>query len=351
MADFKVSAEIVSKQPHPIEEGVFLISAGDHMLGIDRGTYEDGELVVLAPKRSIIPEVLAPDFINPETGLSILKEGNVVSQRGVGINKAWVVKTLFPDMDIPDPDFVLLSILGNDLAPRLGITEYNGSIPVELLGDAEKLRNTQAIRHDVYSAGVVFKNFVQGERVLVTEKVHGSQLNVIGHADGYVELGLKSLLKKGLIIKTDSDLIYAKAYRNSGLQKIQADLFPGKPVQFVSEVIPAQKGFSYGYSEDAPSLRIFRLIVDGNIVPLSEIVSDPHYAPLVDLWVPHVWIPYDFAAITDLSHGTEGISGEGLHIKEGVVVEPDVPRHDRRGRLVIAKFLNPAYTEKDSDPS
>ena len=354
MADFKVSVERIVKLPHPKEEGEFLISAGDHMMGLDTGLYEEGDLVVVAPKRSILPEVFAKDFIDPETGLSKLREGNVVSQRGVALNKESVVHLLFCDgMLTVDStvDGLLAPLEGGDLSERLGIGEYTGSIPVELLGDADPLRHREAIRHDVYAAGVMLRHLVEEEVVLVTEKIHGSQLNIICHADGFVELGLKSLLKKGLSIRAESNLIYGKAFRNSGLRAIKDSLFPGKAVQFVTEVIPAQKGFTYGQSEDEPSLRVFMLIVEGEIVPLSQFYADPEYAALVALWVPFMWTSYNFDTVEGLSKGVEGVSGQGLHIKEGVVVMPDIPRKDRRGRLIIAKFLNPAYTEKDSDPS
>ena len=69
------------------------------------------------------------------------------------------------------------------------------------------------------------------------------------------------------------------------------------------------------------------------------------------MWVPFEVIPYCESSIVAASKGMEGVSGNKLHIKEGVVVEPIYPRQSRSGKELIVKVINPKYKGDDDDMS
>ena len=56
MADFKVSAERIELFDHPNAERLQVAKVGMFSLVVGKGQYQDGDVVVFAPKRAILPE-------------------------------------------------------------------------------------------------------------------------------------------------------------------------------------------------------------------------------------------------------------------------------------------------------
>lgn len=117
-----------------------------------------------------------------------------------------------------------------------------------------------------------------------------------------------------------------------------------------SDIVPVQKGFSYGY--ETPSLLLFRIEVDGvRYNPVSLTRDYPEAAAeILTKWVPYSTDVFSIDVLEKLSKGLEGVSGKKLHIREGVVVEPVEPRLSKRGNFPLyLKVINPKY--KDDDES
>ena len=107
------------------------------------------------------------------------------------------------------------------------------------------------------------------------------------------------------------------------------------------EVIPFQKGYSYG--KDHVTVLIFRVIMNG---------TDAGYHTYFPNWVPLIYQgKYDLNTILPLRSGDETVSGKALHIREGVVLRHEELKFTENGTPLIVKLLNPSYRNNDDDPS
>ena len=209
------------------------------------------------------------------------------------------------------------------------------------------------MRHDVELFHMFKDEFVEGEMVDLTEKVHGSQVNIMLDESGKVTLTSKYLGQAGFVIDEDPNNNYWRAAKNSGLlARLRGDTrYEGLNIQVCAEVIPCQKGFNYGCSTE-PTLKVFKLVIDG--VPLAlDTVFDCEEDPkryFSDLWVPRITrIPFTSAGFAQYADGREQVSGKELHIREGVVVTPVVPRNDSEGHGLAVKFLNSKFKGAATD--
>ena len=80
-------------------------------------------------------------------------------------------------------------------------------------------------------------------------------------------------------LREEAGNTYWTAVRNDKVPELAREAFPGQHIQLFGEVIPAQKGFSYGYS--SPHVRLFDVRVDG-----QSVAYDALSAVLLALWVP-----------------------------------------------------------------
>jgi RNA ligase (TIGR02306 family) len=259
VAEWKVSVERILVFPHFKADRLDIARVGMHQLvvGKDNG-YRDGDLVVFAPKRSVLPEAIRGEYLNTETGKSYLNEGRVDSKRmrgelseGVVLPPEWVARTLGVSgiEELP---------LGEDLSEHLGITLFEYPIPAELEGRVERMRTTVYSQHDVEGFAIFSDSFVDGEAVVATEKVHGSQTAVVFPQEGGIHVSSKSLIQRGIVYLEDSGVIYWRAVRRAGLEIQVRAAFPGSAVQVFGEVVPVPGGFSYGFTADAPALLLYR---------------------------------------------------------------------------------------------
>jgi RNA ligase (TIGR02306 family) len=216
------------------------------------------------------------------------------------------------------------------------------------------------VRHDVELFHMFKDEFIEGEMVDLTEKVHGSQVNIMLDESGKVTLTSKYLGQEGFVVDEDPNNNYWRAAKNSGLlarlrcedPKNHTPLcgctrYKGLNVQVCAEMIPCQKGFSYGFKE--PTLRVFKLVIGGRVIPLSEVAGNDFFF-MKDIWVPYIaCVPFTSAGFAQYADGREQVSGKELHIREGVVVTPVVPRNDSEGHGLAVKYLNSKFKGAASD--
>jgi hypothetical protein len=213
--------------------------------------------------------------------------------------------------------------------------------------------------HDCEQAGVYTNELIDGERIVITEKIHGSQLIYACNVDNDEELvSSKGLLKSQLKIEESPDNTYWKAVRNDKLFDMVKASFDSGVVQIFGEVIPVQKGYNYGQVE--PTVRLFDIRHDGVSIPYDQ-VADCFKA----IWVPVIYdgpvnlivkateYPIGFVKedkllpkeIVDLCQGNELVSGKEVHIREGVVLRPYIDRLARDRTKLRLKIINPKYKE------
>jgi RNA ligase (TIGR02306 family) len=180
--------------------------------------------------------------------------------------------------------------------------------------------------------------------------VHGSQGILLVSANGIAGITSKGYAKKDLLIEQSDSNLYWKSFQNAGLIDFAKEHFAGSDVQIFAEVIPCQGGYSYG--QTTPTVRIFRFIVNSREWCYNEIVEDISTRKLLPLWVPLLYQgPLNGADLPALCQGKEQVSGKELHIREGIVISPEIPRRTRQGFPLYLKFINPKFKSNDNDVS
>jgi RNA ligase (TIGR02306 family) len=261
--------------------------------------------------------------------------------------------------------------IGVDVSNDLGITKYEPPIPTQLAGQVKAFDMPFVGSHDCEHANVYVNDLVQGERVVVTEKVHGSQFILAHDIDtNQTIVSSKGMLKQGLSIEESDTNTYWMAAKNDLIVEKIISNFTSGVVQIFGEVIPVQGGYSYGQTK--PTASLFDIRVNGESIPYDMVADE-----FKTLWVPVVFdgnmsleekeiviysdpergihktrtdylLPKD---IVDMCKGNELVSGNEVHIREGVVLRPDIDRTATDGTKLRLKIINPAYKESGEEIS
>lgn len=304
MAERQVIKERAQLFPHPNAERLELCKVGTFQLVVRKGEYRDGDPIVIAPEKAVLPPQLAGLYTNADTGASYLhgaEKNRVGSVRLRGEVSQGVILPLDGLEDAP---------FGEDLAERLGITFWEPPVPVSMAGEVEPRPPAQHYKHhDVEQFGIYVSEFASGEEVMVTEKLHGTQGVYFRTAEGRWLVTSKGLSRGGLTLREAASNVYWQAARNSNL------------------FAEADAAFSGG-------LRLPRR-------------DWPQW--VLDHAVPVLYEgPFDEATVRKLRGGLETVSGKGLHIREGVVVAPKVPRFAADGSDLSVKLISDAYAKKET---
>jgi RNA ligase (TIGR02306 family) len=337
MAEREVIKSRARLFPHPNADSLELCKVGSFQLVVQKGIYQDGDPIIIAPEKAILPQSLAVNFVNASTGQSYLRGTNkdiVGSIRLRGEQSQGVV--------IPGAGWEQLPF-DVDVAAELGITFYEPPVPAALAGDVEPLGSRPHYTyHDLDQFGVYADEFTEGEEVIVTEKVHGSQGVYYRDPEGQWWVTSKGLSRRGLSIKPSASNSYWAAAGNMGLRAFAEVDYPTGELQVFGEVVPVQNGFSYGYSQ--PTLLIFKVVLDGVVQPYDSLPPwfQLNHAPVLYRGA------FDMANVLVLKEGLETVSGRNLHIREGVVLSPATPRRNSEGKMLAVKLISKAYAKKET---
>jgi RNA ligase (TIGR02306 family) len=325
--------------PHMGAERLELCKVGPFQLVVQKGLYSQGDVIIVAPEKSLLPPDLAARYVNSDTGVSYL--------HGEAKNRVGVIRLrgeISQGVIIPNTGFEKLPF-DEDISQALGITFYEAPIPLHLAGEVESLSSkTTALftNHDVEQFGIYQNEFVKGEEVLVTEKIHGSQGVYYRNANLEWVVTSKGLSQKGLGLRESAGNMYWQAAHNTKLLEALNTAFPMGEVQIFAEVLPAQKGFSYGFQK--PSLKVFKVVHNGSILEYDTLPEwcRTHFVPILYRGA------YELDNILPLKEGLETVSGKGLHIREGVVLIPAKPRLNADLHDLAVKLISEKYAKKET---
>lgn len=352
MATWRVVADHIHLMPHPKADRLLVGNVGGFQIVVPFGAHAEGDVVVFAPERSLLPDDLKSVYVSHDTGASYLggSDANRVSaiklrgeiSEGVVLPTNWVAAHLnVAPTEIP---------LDTDLAPALGITKYRPKLDISMEGKVFEYDTTAPRRkHDVEPLRLHAEKF-SGQRVIATEKLHGTQCSIKRDTLDQKFVTSKIFNDADRAIIEDNQNVYWKGVRNSRIfERIATDSnLDGKNVEVFGEVFPVKGGYRYGL--DAPRVGIFRIVLDG--VDLSRDQME-RVTPLADLLVPKLYDGiFDEVALVALSKGTETVSGKAIHIKEGIVVtfaEPGAPT--RPTPYLAVKIINPKHISTADDIS
>ena len=356
MSNFKVSKEKIALFVHPNAEKLELGRVGSYQVVVQKGLYQDGDEVIFAPEKSVLTGQLKSEYEQYLVGPNKdrVKAVRLRDQISSGI--------IIPPHLVPDFDSILP---GEDVSEKLGITKYEPPIPTELAGKVKSFDMPFVGSHDCEHANVYVNDVVDGERVVITEKVHGSQFILAHNVDtNETIVSSKGLLKNGLTIEeSDTNAYWIAAKNDNIVDRIRKNFTTGV-VQIFGEVIPVQSGYNYGQTK--PTSRLFDVRHNGESIPYDLVSKD-----FKNLWVPIVFdgvinldkkevviysdpergihktrIDYLLPKfIQELAEVKERVSGKELHWSEGVVLRPYIDRRAIDSTPLRLKIISKFYRE------
>jgi len=356
MSNWKVSREKIELFTHTNADSLMIGKVGTYQVVVQKGLYKDGDVVVFAPEKSILSGKIKESF---QTYLAGPDNDRVKSIRLRGELSCGII---IPDNLIDNIDSYEI---GEDISSVCDIKYYTPVIPAQLAGKVSAFDMPYIGKHDCEHATVYVNDLVQGERVVISEKLHGSQF-ILAHnlEDSNTIVSSKGMLKQGLSLEESDENTYWVAAKNDDVVgRIQRNFTEGV-VQVFGEVIPVQGGYNYG--QNKPTVRLFDVRVNNVSIPYDQVPAE-----FTEIWVPIVYdgpikldevevVIYEDASkgirktrtdlllsaeVVALCKGRETVSGREQHIREGVVIAPYIDRKAKDGTRLRLKLINPAYKE------
>ena len=351
MSEFKTEVVRLRIEAHPNADRLEIARVGDYQSIVGKGVFSTGDLAAYIQEGSIVPE----DVLE-ELGLV----GKLAGSAGNRVKAARLRGILSQGICLPARAGWSV---GDDVSGVLGITKYSPPIPTDMSGEVFDAGPSRTIRYDIENIKRYPDVLVAGEPVRITEKLHGTFccIGVLSTQDAHPEHGRlavssKGLGGKGLAFIPDDSVnaanLYLRAAREyevfehvhalaeSASHFVLGEVF-GQGVQDLSYGATTAKAGGVGF-------RVFDVRVGALGDPSGRWMGDEELTAFCDEvgleQVPVLYRgPFDRDTLLELTDGRETVSGEGKHLREGVVVRPlDERRDDELGRVQL-KSVSAAY--------
>ena len=311
--------------PHPDAERLELAHIKGWQCVVPKGKYAAGSMVTYVPIDGVLPVELSDRL-----GITkYLSNGRVRCAKLRGEPSFGVI------MDVEDPGWAE----GTDVRERYGITKYVPPLKPSA-GDAEEPHPLFVSYTDVENLRNFPGVFADGEEVIATEKVHGTNCRV-GLIEGEWMAGSMEVRRK----RPGDGQLASSTYwfpvtlpgvtallEDLGSRHRQAILFGevyGSKVQSLHYGATGRLGFA-----------AFDVLAGGRYLDAGEFRSlcEKHGVPVVPVVYDGL---FSIDAVKGVSGGRTLFADE--HIREGVVVRPKVERTDPKVGRVVLKYLSDEY--------
>lgn len=362
MSTFKVEVcEIASITPHPNADRLEIatLPGKDWNVVVQKDRYKIGSKVIYFPVDSILPEAIESIIFPIDSKIKLANSRvKTIKLRGA-ISQGMVV----------DP--ILLKLekinIGTDVTALLGVLKYE---PPETHQGASTQGKTVRHKHPSFHKYGGLENaknyntiFIEGEEVIVSEKIHGSHIRMMS-APFYANTLLKKLKKFLRLapayefvygsnnVELTNKLLYSGFYKTNiyaeMVHKYQLqDKIPPN-VALHGEVIGdgVQKGYTYGCASGERRVVFFDVKVDGKY--LDPIAAEHFILSLGLEFVPVLYRgPFNKEKILSLTKG-DSVYCKTQKIREGVVVKPIQESSCFIGRKVL-KYISDNYLLNNQD--
>jgi len=222
--------------------------------------------------------------------------------------------------------------VGEDVTEKIGIKKYEPPIPLEMSGEAVRGLDWVVKYTDIER----YENFqdvlLDGEEVIVTEKIHGSNLRV-SKKDDILFVGGHNWM-----FKESETNLYWSAIKKNELDVLLLKGLPDTAVLFGEVYGRKVQNLQYGLTTQ--KIVFFDIFMNGRYLDWNDLVE---LIEKLGLSMPPIVYrgDYHLNKIRELAQGQTLLGGG--HLREGVVVRPVKERVDAKLGRVILKFLNPEY--------
>ncbi|MFD0308765.1 RNA ligase (ATP) [Streptomyces sp. NPDC127119] len=345
MSTLRVTAEVLTVHEHPNADALELAQVGLYRAVVAKGAYRTGESAVYIPEQSVLPQELIA-----ELGLTGRLAGSASDRvKAVRLRGELSQGIVCRPSALAGVDLARAAADGTDFAERLGVTKWVPPVPPTMDGEIEAAPDLLPwvdIENIQRYPGI----FTPGEEVVLTEKLHGTACLLTYFAgDGRVQVSSKGFGAKRLALKEDPRNLYWRAVHGHGVAAVAARLaerLGARRVGVFGEVYGAGvQDLTYGADGRRETLgyAVFDVSaeIDGEVRWLDAADLLTGELPLV----PALFTgPYDIGRVLEFASGRETVSGQGIHLREGVVIRPVTERYSPvTGGRAVAKAVSPAY--------
>lgn len=376
MSKFEVRVrKIASVTPHPNAERLEFAQVEGYRAVVKKGELKVGDLVVYLPEAAVLPEfvlrVLNLWDEKKRKGLCAGEEGSRVKVLVLrGYMSQGIVYPLSYLADHPlgagwylqDADAALWPVQeGDDVAGLLQVAKHVPVVPGELSGAVMPVGRHLIPDFDVEDIKKYPRMFEEGEEVFITEKLHGILTGAVLlpeheaiNGERFFVFG-KGLGHDGLAFIDDEankDNVYLKAAHKWDLKAKLYELanrlgIHDVPVFMIGETFGmGVQDLGYGVKPDYRTFAIgsgYR----GREQYVDYLGALEHATALGVQWVPELYRgPFSMEILSQVITGKETLSGKELHIREGGVIEPKVPRTAPEIGRVALKAISPDYLSR-----
>ena len=320
MSIFKVEVvKISSINSHPNADRLDIISISGmgYQVISAKGNFQKGDLAFYFPIDSVIPDKYVEEF---GIGSYYRKRLRAAKLRGI----------FSEGLLIPVGENFTVRV-GDDYTERFGITKYEYPIPKIMNGDMEN-----HVGHYKFPAPQHLKRypdmFAEGEEIVVTEKIHGTNFTVLVDADSTVRIGSHNYFWKDN--ETNKNLVYIRAYHeNEALQKLPAD------TQVFGEIYGVQD-IKYALKNGKIGIALFAVRRGKDFLNYNDFVGfcqefNLPTAPLLYFGA------YSQEIVSNFNNKDSALSSDCM--MEGVVIQPTIERtHPLFGRVTL-KLISDRY--------
>ena len=343
MSTIKVEVtQINDVRPHSNADALELATVGGWQMCVKKGMYKDGDPIVYFEQGTVLPREVA-DRLGVTAYLS--EKTDINGDRVLVIHRVRLRgEPSFGLVIAPEPGMVI----GEDVADVYGATKFFPPVRTTA-GDAVANDPRFPAYTDMENMRSYPTVLGDGEEVVVTEKVHGTNCRVgfvtdlvNGERQRMLMAGSRTLRRKQPL---DTETAHANTYwyptTLPSVENLLQDLFDQGHNQAVLYGEVYGSGIqSYTYGQKQIAFRAFDLMIDGRFVDYADFVAlCAKYAVEI---VPLVYRGgFTLSTIKQLSEGKSLVGG--AHGREGVVVKPVHERQDSKIGRVILKYIGDAY--------
>lgn len=340
MSEFKVQVvKVTNVEKHPNADTLSIAKVnGDYPVIFQTGTYNEGDLAVYLPIDSIVPDTEQWAFLAGHRRIKAKKLRGVFS-----------MGMLTPLMQVVDGEtgHVLVDASefkeGDDVQDLFGIEKYEPKLPghaaAQLKGTWARVAPEWFPRYtDIEGLRKNTDVLVEGEEVVITEKIHGSNARwSIGEIvdDHTIDWVVGS---HNVVFKSGEPNSWFDALQHH--QELVIAMTDNPKLVFFGELYGNVQDLKYGLGQER-RIRLFD-IFDGNQMKYLDYVDFQQMAEKYNLpTAPLLYRgPWD-NSLRSLAEGKTTFGGD--HVREGFVVRPVKERYDRRCGRVILKMIGEGY--------
>lgn len=333
---------IADVRPHSNADSLELATVGGWQMCVKKGQYKNGDPVVYVEPGTSIARAVA-ERLNVVTYLS--EKVNIDGDRVLVVKSVKLRgEPSFGLIITPEPGMKI----GDDVAAHYGAQKFMPPVRVQA-GDSAPADSRFPSYTEIENMRSYPLVFNDGEEVVVTEKIHGTNCRVGFVVDAKVLPRQMTLMagSKGLRRKQPPDEAamrtntYWFPFTLPTVNALLRELFDGGANQAILYGEVFGLGIqAYTYGKKTVTFRAFDLMLNGKYLNYDEFkaLCDKHAIETV----PVVWRgPFSLAQIKKLSEGPSLVGGP--HGREGVVVKPTTERIDPTIGRVVLKYIGDAY--------